>query len=214
MSLESRSVARLASVALACLLVCVIAVAAISAQDKPPVGTTGAASPEEKAMMDAMIKAATPGPNHQMLASVAGNWTFKNRMWMNPTAPPTESTGTVTYTTLFDGRYVQGQYRGDMMGMPFEGLGLMGYDNTTQRFEATWIDNMGTMIMFMTGQYDPATKSITYTGQMNDPVKPGTKVSVREVVRLVSPDSHVMEWYETRNGKEAKTMEIVYNRAK
>jgi hypothetical protein len=100
------------------------------------------------------------------------------------------------------------------MGMPFEGLGLMGYDNTSGRFQTSWVDNMGTMIMYMTGQYDPAAKSITYTGQMDDIVKPGTKVNVRQVIRLVSHDSHVMEWYETRDGKEAKIMEITYSRAK
>lgn len=214
MSPASRFARRLTAPVLGALVTCLLVSAAATAQDKPPVGTAGGMSAEEKAMMDAMMKAGTPGPNHQMLASIAGDWTYKARMWMNPTAPPTESTGTVSYTSLFGGRYVQGQYRGDMMGMPFEGLGLMGYDNTTGRFQASWIDSMDTMIMYMTGQYDPVAKTITYTGQMDDIVKPGTKVNVRQVIRLVSPDSHVMEWYETRNGREAKTMEIVYNRAK
>ncbi len=214
MSLTFRLARRLAFVMLASLFMWLIVATTATAQDKPPVGTAGTMSAEEKAMMDAMVKAGTPGPNQQMLASIAGDWTFKARMQMSPSTPPTESTGTVSYTTLFGGRYVQGQYRGDMMGMPFEGLGLMGYDNTSGRFQASWIDNMDTMIMYMTGQYDPVAKTITYTGQMDDIVKPGTKVNVREVIRLVSPDSHVMEWYETRNGKETKTMEIVYSRAK
>ena len=185
-----------------------------ASQDKPPVGTAGTMSADDKAMMDAMIKAATPGANHQLLASVAGDWTYKSRMWMKPFAPPAESTGTVSYTTLFGGRYVQGQYRGDMMGMPFEGLGLMGYDNTSGQFQASWVDNMGTALMYMTGQYDAAARTLTYTGQMDDPTRPGTKVNVRQVIRIVSHDSHVMEWYETRDGKEAKTMEILYSRAK
>lgn len=203
---------RLAACVLQSVLLALLVALTAAAQDKPPVGTAGSMSAEEKAMMEAMVKAATPGPNHQLLASVAGDWTFKSRMWMNPSAPPTESTGTVNYSTLFGGRYVEGQYRGDMMGMAFEGRGLMGYDNVTGQFQATWVDNMGTMIMFMTGTYDPAAKTLTYTGQMDDVMKPGTKVAIREVVRLTSPDAHVMEWYETRNGKETKTMEIAYTR--
>jgi hypothetical protein len=193
-----------------CLLVCANALA----QDKPPVGTSGGMSAEEKAMMDAMAKAATPGPNHQLLASVAGDWAFKSRMWMNPSAPPSESTGTVTYTTLLGGRYVQGSYRGEMMGMPFEGRGLMGFDNVSGQFQSTWVDNMGTSIMLMTGEYDEAAKTLTYKGEMPDIANPAKKVSVRQVVHLVSPDSHVMEWYETRDGKETKTMEISYTRSK
>ena len=213
MSLASRLAGRLAAAVLGSLIICLFVSAVASAQDKPA-GTSGSMSAEEKAMMDAMVKAGTPGPNHELLASIAGDWTFKARMWMNPTAQPSESMGTVNYTTLFGGRFVEGHYRGDMMGMPFEGLGLMGYDNTSGRFQSSWTDNMDTSIMYMTGQYDESTKTLTYTGQMDDPVKPGSKVKVRQVVRLTSPDSHVMEWYETRNGKETKTMEIEYNRAK
>jgi hypothetical protein len=29
----------------------------------------------------------------------------------------------------------------------------MGYDNTSGRFQTSWVDNMGTMIMYMTGQW-------------------------------------------------------------
>jgi len=196
------------------LLLVLSAPATAGAQDKPPVGTAGSMSAEEKAMMDAMVKAGTPGANHELLASVTGDWTFKSRMWMKPDAPPMESTGTVNYAPLYGGRYVEGHYKGDMMGSPFEGRGLMGYDNVTRKFQTTWADNMSTMIVFMTGDYDPATKTLTYTGTMDDMMKPGTKVGVRQVVRLASNDSHVMEWYETRDGKEAKMMEITYTRSK
>jgi hypothetical protein len=45
-------------------------------------------------------------------------------------------------------------------------------------------------------------------------MKAGAKIPVREVIRIVDKDNHVMEWYETRDGKEQKTMEIVYTRVK
>ena len=196
------------------LLLLLFCVSTIAAQDKPPVGTAGSMSAEEKAMMDAMVKAGTPGPNHELLASVEGDWTFKSRMWMKPETPPMESSGTVTYSPLYDGRYVEGRFKGDMMGTPFEGRALMGFDNISRKFQSTWADNMSTMIAYMTGDHDPATKTITYTGTMDDMMKPGTKVRVRQVVRLDSPDSHTMEWYETRDGKEVKMMEIAYTRAK
>ena len=201
-------------VRVAAVFVCLLVAVAAAAQDKPPVGTAGSLSPEEKAMMEAMMKAGTPGPNHQMLASMAGEWEFKARMWMNPSAPPSESTGTATYNTLYDGRYLEGIYRGNMMGMPFEGRGLTGFDNVSQQFQATWADNMGTMIMFMEGTHDASAKTITFTGEMDDIMKPGTKVKVRQVLRLTAPDTHTMEWFESRGGKETKMMEITYTRKK
>jgi hypothetical protein len=73
---------------------------------------------------------------------------------------------------------------------------------------------MGTSIMLMTGSYDPTTMTFTYKGDMDDMMKPGTKVGVRQTVKVLSGDSHFMEWYETRGGKEIRTMEIAYTRQK
>ncbi len=171
-------------------------------------------SKEQQAMMDAMTKAMTPGKNHQLLGSLAGQWQFSTKMWMDPAAPPAQSTGSALYEPIMGGRYLKGTYKGDMMGMPFEGVGVEGYDNVTGKFQATWIDNMGTSITFMSGKYDPATKTITFMGEMPDVMKPMTNVKIRQVIRLVDNDHHDMAWYETRNGKEVKTMEINYTRSK
>ena len=169
---------------------------------------------EQQAMMQAWQKAATPGPNHKLLGSLTGEWTFATKMWMEPGASPESSTGTAVYIPLMDGRYIQGEYKGTFGGMAFQGLGLTGYDNVAKHFTATWADNMGTSIMLMTGKYDPATKTFTYKGDMDDVMKPGTKVKVRQTVKVLSDDAHVMEWYELRGGKESKTMEISYTRQK
>jgi hypothetical protein len=169
---------------------------------------------DQQAMMQAWQKASTPGPNHKLLASLTGQWTFTTKMWMEPGAPPESSVGTAVCTPLMDGRFIQGEYKGTFSGMSFQGFGLTGYDNVAQHFTATWADNMGTSITLMTGSYDPAAKTFTYTGDMDDMMKPGTKVKVRQTVKVLSGDSHVMEWYETRGGKEIKTMEVAYTRQK
>ena len=169
---------------------------------------------DQQAMMEAWQKAAAPGPNHKLLASFAGQWNFATKMWMQPGAPPETSTGTAVYTALMDGRFIQGEYKGTFSGMAFQGLGLTGYDNVARHVTATWADNMGTSIMLMTGKYDAETKTFTYKGDMVDVMKPGTKVKVRQTVKVVDDDSHLMEWYESRAGKEVKTMEIAYTRQK
>src|SRR5262245_25443356 len=79
---------------------------------------------DQKAMMEAFQKAATPGPNHKMLEMMVGEWTFTNKMWMDPAAPPQESTGTSSYKSILGGRYVEHTHHGTMMGMPFEGRGV------------------------------------------------------------------------------------------
>jgi hypothetical protein len=82
-------------------------------------------------MMQVYTKVGTPGAPHKLLARLAGNWTTRTKSWMDPNEPPMESTGTCQQKMLFDGRYLHQEYAGDMMGSPFAGVNLIGYDNHT-----------------------------------------------------------------------------------
>ncbi len=187
----------------------------VAAQQKDkPQAAAPQMSAEDQAMMEAFERMGRVGENHKLLETTVGEWDAKVTMWMKPGAPPTESTGSMVTRSVYGGRYFHGTYKGEMMGQPFEGVATNGYDNVSGKFWSTWVDSMSTGIMYTTGTYDPATKSITYTGEMPDPLAPKTMVKFREVFRLADPSRQVMEMHETRDGKEAKTMEIVYTRRK
>lgn len=102
-----------------------------------------------------------------------------------------------------------------MMGMPFEGISTVGYDNYTKEFVSTWVDNMSTMIMVAKGTWDDATKSINMTSKMKNPAN-GLDCTIREVVKIVDGNNEVMEMYgpDPKTGKEFKMMEIKYTRKK
>ena len=176
------------------------------AQDK----TQGAPSPD--AMMEAWIKAATPGENHKVLASLAGEWNVVQKMWMAPGQPPMESKGRARQTMTLGGRYLRQEFEGSMMGGPFSGEGSTGYDNITKKFVSTWGDTWSTGIMVLTGDYDAASKTLTLTGDITD--VDGTKKPFKEVLRIMDADKHVLEMYDKHEGKEVKIMEILYTRAK
>lgn len=166
---------------------------------------------QSDADMKAMMAAASPGETHKMLAKSAGNWTATVTMWMAPGAQPTTSTATATNEMIMGGRYLKSVNRGNMMGMAFEGEGITGYDNMKKQFVNSWIDNMGTGIMSMTGTWDAATKSITYTGSMIDPAT-GKDTQVKEVWRFTDDDHQVLEMFYPVDGKDFKAMEIKYTR--
>ena len=185
-------------------------------QAQPVAGAQAAPSmtPDMQAMMDAWQKASTPGPQHAQLAEhFAGSWTTKQTMWMDPSTPPMTETGTSTNTAEFGGRHVRSKFGSRFMGQPFSGEAITSYDNTLGKYVNVWVDNMSTGHFLSRGDYDPATKTYTFNGEMADPMKAGTMTPVREVIRIVNADHHVMEMYETRDGKEAKTMVIEYTRA-
>lgn len=167
---------------------------------------------EQKAMMDAYAKMGEIRAEHKRMDYFVGNWKTKNTMQMDASSPPQTSEGTASMAWILDGHYIESRMTGDMMGQPFEGRGLSGFDNLEGKYFATWADTMSTGHFVAWGTYDEATKTYTYTADMNDPMKPGTKTPVRIVEKIVDDNHFTFEWYETHDGKEAKTMTIEYTR--
>jgi uncharacterized protein DUF1579 len=168
---------------------------------------------DQQAMMEKMTKAATPGAPHAMLAKMAGEWTATVKFQMDPSQPWQEATGTSVVTTLMDGRYVQESNTSVMMGMPFSGMGVTGYDNVLGKYVSTWIDNMGTGIMTSTGTADASGKVITWNGTMSDPIT-GKAAKARMITTVLDDNHHTFEMFNTPPGakKEMKTMSIDYVR--
>lgn len=164
---------------------------------------------EMKAWMDYM----TPGDVHKMLAKDDGEWNSDITMWMQPGAPPQKYTGKSVNKMILGGRYQQSVHTGNMMGMPFEGISTLGYDNLKKVFMNTWVDNMGTGIMYMEGPWDPATKTVHLKGKMLDP-STGKDCDVRETFKIIDDNTQLMEMFVTKDGKESKTMEIKFTRKK
>jgi hypothetical protein len=191
---------------------------------RPASAAPAAGQPNEAEMMKQMMELSKLNENHKLLASLAGNWTYNIRFWMNPdpSAKPQESKGNASTKPVMGGRYfvmdVSGKMQmpgpdGKMKDVEFKGMGIDGYDNVKKKFVSSWIDNMGTGIEFSEGTYDPATKTFTYASEME--AVPGMKTKVREVLKIADNDHHTFEWYEDRGkGQEAKTMEISYTRKK
>jgi len=183
----------------------------------------GTGQPNAADMMKQMMELSKLNENHKLLSSLDGNWDYSIKFWMNPdpNAKPQESKGTATRKSIMGGRYVMMDVSGKMQmpgedgkmkDMMFKGMGMEGYDNVKKKFVASWIDNMGTGIEFSEGTYDPATKSFTYTSEM-EPV-PGVKTAIREVIKVTDNNHMSLEWYENQGGQEKKTMEINYTKKK
>ena len=172
-------------------------------------------------MMNQMMELAKLNENHKLLADLDGTWDYVVKFSPGPGAPEQQSKGTAVRKSMMGGRYfimdVTGKMKmpgsdGKMKDIEFKGHGMEGYDNAKKKFVGTWMDNMSTGMMMSEGDYDPASKTFTYTGEME--MLPGMKQKVREVLKLTDKNHMTFEWYEDRGGQEAKTMEINYTRRK
>jgi uncharacterized protein DUF1579 len=184
-----------------------------------PATTTSAAPSAEE--MKQMMELSKLNENHKLLAEFVGNWTYTTKMWMAPGAPPSESKGTAVSKAIMDGRYIvtenSGTFKmpgpdGKMKDMAFKGVATDAYDNVKKKFVSSWVDNMGTGIYILEGTYDAATKTFTYTAEME--MTPGTKTKMRQTIKTVDKDHRLFEFFDDRGSGEMKTMEINFTRKK
>jgi hypothetical protein len=95
---------------------------------------------------------------------------------------------------------------------PFEGMGMMGFNNYSKEYEFFWFDNMSTMAFALKGTSDAAGKVITMTGSYPDPITKKSK-KVKWVWTIQDANHHKLELFDTDSkGKEFLTAEIDYTR--
>ncbi len=167
----------------------------------------------EEEMQKAWMVYMTPTAVHQMLAQSDGEWTGEVTHWMTPKSEPIKSKCTSTNKMIMGGRYQHSEFKGEFMGMPFEGMSLLGFDNAKKVFTSTWIDNMGTGTMTMEGKWDEKNRTINFYGKMVDPMT-GKDTEARETFKYVNDNTQIMEMYAPNpDGKGMfKTMEIIFTR--
>ncbi len=171
-------------------------------------------SAKEHAMMEKYMKAATPGPQHERLAKLAGKWKLQVTSWMAPGGQPMKSDANAEFTSLYGGRFLQQEVKGTMPGdQTFEGRGIEGYDNVTGENFAVWVDNMGTGLLLLKGKCPVEAKKCTYKGTVPDAVA-GKSMPITETITYTDADHFTFEMFGQAPGgkKPYKSLEIVYTR--
>lgn len=171
------------------MIVCVIA---------GVIGVMSMASGQTEAEMAEMMQrwrdAATPGENHELLGRFLGDWDYEMLVWMGGQGTePARSKGTATGSWLMEGRFLQMEGEGDMMGMPGKTYSLWGYDNFKKKYVWTSVDTFNTHMLRMEGSANRDKSELHMFGEMDEPTTGEHDKMVKYVVRFVSDDEHVIE---------------------
>jgi len=169
---------------------------------------------DSKAIVKAMDAAMEPGDGQKRLDFMVGTFDVKVKVWIEPSKPPVESTGTAVATWVLGHRYIQQMVSGFIMGEAWSGIGYAGFDNVQGQYVACYMDSGSTGMEWYTGNMDPDGKSAKLTATIYDAItlKP-TKLEMR---LTMSPDgNHVTElWEADTSGKMFESMELTYIRKK
>jgi hypothetical protein len=162
--------------------------------------TQDAPSPEMMARM-------APGPMHAKLEPLIGSWKMTGKWRMTPDAPWEEFEADVERKWILGKRFIEETVTSEFMGQPFEGVGIVGYDNTREQFTMVWLENMATSTFVSTGKLEGG--NITFEG-VNSDAWTGEKNKWGKSVVSLTPDNQTFKGYcKDESGKEFQNMEML-----
>ncbi len=150
-----------------------------------------------------------PGPELDLFKADVGTWDVEIKSWDGP-GEPTVSKGREV-DRMLGGFWLLVEFKGNMMGMDFEGHGAYSYDAEKKQYVGSWIDSMGPTKMDMVGQYDKKTKTMTYHGEALGPE--GTPTKHVLTTKYKDDGTHVMTMEVQVAGEMMKIFEMTYTRA-
>ncbi len=167
--------------------------------------------------MAEVMELAQPGEEHELLATLAGDWEMSYSMWMEPGGEPMLSRGTGTARMILGGRFLELHSDGSMMGMKTESLQILGFDRRHGEFTAVGFDTMGTYSVTARGPAGPDSKLISMSGTDEDPQL--GRQAFRFEIEIKSADEYVFSVVITELGPQKfpdgyKMVEVVARRKK
>lgn len=163
-------------------------------------------SPETLALM-------APGPMHSLLQPLVGEWSLRGKWRMTPDADWEEFTADVEREWIMDGRFVREIVESEWMDRPFQGMGILGYDNLREELSFVWVENMATTTWTSTGSIDESGKVLTLVGENSNAMTGEKNAWSKSVIEITSADEHSYTGYmKTRDGEVFENMTMVLQR--
>lgn len=151
-----------------------------------------------------------PTAEHKKLKELVGTWKVACKFYMEPGQPPmeTEAKETVEMNGEF---WAICKFESNMMGMPFTGRSVMGFEPDTGKYVSTWIDSMSPSLCVFRGSQkgDTLTMEGEFFSCMTNSV-----LKHRITEKQVGKNERVFEMFATMpDGNEIKMMTNHYRRA-
>src|ERR1051325_10215726 len=80
--------------------------------------------PTRDEQIDQLIKLNEPGPAHERLRAMVGDFKAVMKVWPTPKSPVETTEGKIHNEMYMGGRFLKRDFSGTMMGLPYKGMGL------------------------------------------------------------------------------------------
>ena len=150
----------------------------------------------------------TPSSIHRLFQQYVGSFRMDIIMSAGEGKEPTIITVDSEHIMLLGGRFLEMKQQGNMMGMDYQSIMTLGFNNTDNKIALTTITNMGTGTLSLFGDWDEKSKSATLFGALTNPVTKNS-ITVKQVLSFVDDDSILIESYD-KEGDNPEKMTVQY----
>ena len=180
-----------------------------------PILTSSAPVQSEADMAEMMKRAAkytTPGEEHNLLKRFLGEWDVQASLTMGgQTGAP--SAGTAKCAWKVDGRWIESEWTGSLMGMPGTAFHVMGYDKLKMSYVWTGFTTYDTAMNHAEGDVTHDGNTLILYGTLDEYITGEHDKMVKYLYRFLSDDEYVLEVDDLAIGeKHTKVMEFRYKR--
>lgn len=188
------------------IAIAVVVVAAVTVRSQEP-----SADQDPAAMMEAFMKYASPGPEHEALAPLVGDFDVKLKVFMaGPGGPAMESDATASARWVLGKRFVQQEASATLMGMPWDSITMTGYDRGKQQYVSSSANSMDTQMTILYGSRHRDSGDLVFYGPLDEPAISVFGRPIRNVIRFNDDGSYVVEVYDLHVGEDYKVVEMHY----
>jgi hypothetical protein len=146
---------------------------------------------------------------NSLVLEAVGRWDANVSM-KAPGKPESEEKATENVTSICDGKWSWSDFHGNMMGAPFEGHAIFGYESGSKQYVTYWIDSMSPHCTRTSGTCDVAQKVCTLKGDGVD--EKGKPMKIQQT--LTVKDKNTRQFDMTCTAADGtQEMKIVYKRA-
>jgi hypothetical protein len=171
------------------------------------------AQPDPAEMLKLFAKYTTVGEEHRLLERFIGEWDAQSSMIMGDQRSTTK--GSATFRWKVEGRWLESEWRGEMMGMPVVSHGWLGYDKFKMSYVMTSITSLDTAMNEAEGDLTPDGKALVMYGTLDEYLSGEHDKMVKYVYRFVSADEIVFEVHDLPIGEvNTQVMEFRFTRKK
>lgn len=153
---------------------------------------------------------------HDILARMAGTWSFDLKFTAKKDAAPQTSSGTAVNEMILGGRFLSGKMTTILniggQNLAYEGVSLIGYDKTKKAYTTVLADTLRSGVTAGSGQYDEKLKTLTLKGRFAFPLAEKER-AYRAEITVVSSDAYRQTVFAAdAAGKEYKVLEIEFRK--